>query len=290
MISSGNAVGLALFLNPGRAKNGITDDEVKTWLRGCIEKAEGRDLIFSSELMQHFLKEKAVELFESLRDAGYEPVIIHYVRHALDQTIATYLQNMKFGFEAYKIRHGIPDLSKFLRAHKVQYVATLSQFQQLLPSDQIVVRLYDDNRHRLMASFLEMVTDKVLEMSEPPPEALNRSPTAAEQVVFRELAALPDGGMLCRLATDMILNEKPIRESYMSVSADDLAAFTTNNQNIVDFVNRNFIGSTGKLLIKSDKIAVGENLEPRESDVREAFVAVIAQLARRGARPKGGVV
>ena len=284
-VSSGNGVALATWLNPNVAIIPVDKrGQIRSWLQGCIHDAAGRDLLFSSEVMQSARPAETAELCKLFVEAGYLPIVIMYVRHALDQAISIYLQHLKRGFATLRNRDEVTDLGSFLRTHSCGYMATLRPFAAILPPEQINVRLYDAEQDALVQRFLKLLSDRTFDI--PSPDAiLNRSPTAAEQVVFHTLAMRPNGRRLCILAADLMLNRKSSTREQTSVSPADLSVFAARNQRVVNEINSLYLGNTGTLLLKSDRIAIGEEVAPPDKAVLAAFAECFALLAERLARP-----
>jgi len=216
--------------------------------------------------------------------AGYRPVVICYVRHALDQAIATYLQHLKRGFAGMPRRETISGMGDFLRQHRCTYLASLSPFAKLLPPEQIVVRLYDDEASALVPRFLEIVGSPELPVPAASP-VINRSPAPAEQVVFQALGRLPNGPQLCQLACDLMLNRDGPGLPHR-VAAADAAAFSARNQPVVDEINRRFLRGQGTLRMMSDRVELGDTDEVPPEQVYAVFAETMALLlAERAAGP-----
>lgn len=283
-ISSGNAASLGPWLNPNHRRQGYDKPAVSAWLHACMDEAGSRDLLLSSELMQFPRPEEAAELCALFAARGFQPTIIFYVRHALDQAIATYLQHLKRGFVGMPRREQVNSMSDFLHLHRCTYLASLSPFAKVLPPEQIVVRLYDDEAPALVQHFLGLVGAPGLA---PPAAArtINRSPGPAEQIVFQELGRLPNGPQLCQIASDLMLN-RAMPSQTQRVSPEDIAAFTARNQQVVDEVNRRFLREHGTLRIKSDRIEVGDVAATAPEQVYSVFAESFALLAADRGQPR----
>ena len=96
-VSSGNAVAIGWLLDPIERKDGFDRAAILAWLQAAIAEAAGRDLLFSSEMMQRPDPLEAADLCRLFAATGHDVHIIYYLRHALDQSLAAYLQALKRG-------------------------------------------------------------------------------------------------------------------------------------------------------------------------------------------------
>ncbi|MBG9388183.1 hypothetical protein [Caenimonas aquaedulcis] len=276
-VSQGNGAAMGGLVNANKRHARYDMPAVMGWLNGCIAEAAGRDLLFSSEAMQFARAAEMTELCNFFASAGYEVTVIHYVRHALDQAVATFLQHLKRGQIGNGPREKLRDRKTFFERERTAYLVSLEQFAQVLPAERIIVRLYDTERTDLIPGFLRLLREKPFDVPLPV-GVINRSPTAAEQVVFQELSRLPDGPRLCRLVDRLTLNRPPGGPAVTSVTEQEFAAFASRNQPIVDAVNKHFLKGHGELLIKSDRIQVGDTVPPSPEEVYAAFANSFALL------------
>lgn len=281
-ISSGNAAALGPWLNPNHRRPGYDKAAVTAWLDACLAEAAGRDLLLSSEMMQFPRPEEAAELCARLAGKGHAPVVIFYVRHALDQAVATWLQHLKRGFVGLPRRETIHGLGDFLHQHRCTYLASLSPFAKALPAEQIVVRLYDDEAPLLVPGFLRLLGQEGLAVPAGG-KVVNRSPAPAEQVVFQALGRLPNGPALCQIAADLMLN-RAAPSGPQPVSRAEAEAFSARNQPVVDEINRRFLRGRGTLRMMSDRIEVGETPAVAPDQVYSVFAEGFALLAADPAR------
>lgn len=287
--SEGNAIAIGNFLHPGRTQPKITRQEATIWLDKCVADAKGRDLMFSSETLQTPDTGPVEELGDYFSKHGYEISIIYYLRHALDQAVAAYLQHLKRGFSGVPRLENVRDLSTFLESYKIPYAQTLNRFASRVPAGRMSIRLFDQERKNLIPGFLRLLSDKTFDI--PTSERIiNRSPTPAEQIVFEQLANLPNGPRLCRTVGELWLN-RPTKESTDNVVPEAaFNIFKEANQPIVDQINKKFLSGGDRLQIKSDRIVIGQPPSVPTSAVylkfAEAFALLEAQ--RREARPGAG--
>ena len=274
-VSSGNAFVLGGLVNANKRRPGHDTAAVMAWLADCVRAAAGRDLLFSSEAMQSPRAPEAAELCAFFTGAGYEVTVIHYVRHALDQAIAGYQQNLKRGLIGSGEREKLQDRNAFLYHEKTAYLAHLDIFAKILPPERLIVRLYDQERSDLVAGFLRLLrpTPFVLPKAA---NIINRSPTAAEEIVFAELSRQPDGKRLCRTVAELALNGPASGRADQAVTEAEFADFVARNQPIVDAVNSLYLKGNGELLIKSDRIVVGTVPPPAPAEVYAAFAKYFA--------------
>jgi hypothetical protein len=274
-ISSGNAIPLGRFTNPGAAPEGFDAEGVLSWVQGCVAEAAGRDLLFSSESMQFTRPDRAARLVETFRAAGYEPVVIFYVRHLLDAAVAEYQQFQKLGLPLLRGGQRVGSLGEFLRQYRCRYLQSLEPFAALLPREALRVRLYEAEREALIPNFFAIVSDVV-----PPAAArekvVNRSLAPEELPVFERLGALPDGPRLCRLLTDTLLNAPPLSRTPVCVPEAEFAAFEALNLPILERINAEFLAGPDRLRLRSDRIAVGQ---PAPVELDQVYGVVVEYLA-----------
>ncbi len=274
-ISSGNAVALGWLLDPIERKDGFNLAAILAWLYTAIAEAAGRDLLFSSEIMQRPDPLEAAELCRLFAAVGYDVHIIYYVRHALDQSLTAYLQALKRGQIAQR---GLGSLEAFIGTKaRCPYLDALTPYLELLPPGRITVRLYDAERADLVSGFLRLLSDTQFTLAAPD-HILNRSPTAAEQAVFNVLAAMDDGQRLCRVASDLLLRTPLEEVPEHSVSAVAYAGFAARNQPIVDAVNARFLPDGPRLLLASDRIIRGTASAAATAEVYATFARCLALL------------
>ena len=163
-----------------------------------------------------------------------------------------------------------------MRTHRCSYVSHLMPFANILPAEQITVRLYDDDSKDLVTRFLRVVSDQAFVLPAVTP-VVNRSLTRAEQVVFQALARQPDRMRLCQTLGDLLI-EKPAEAEPLSIAEDDFNAFAARNQPTVDEINKRFLRTGGTLLIKSAKIQIGDGAKPDPEKVYNVFAECFAML------------
>jgi|GEM_PF-7097976 len=281
-VVGGNGAGLGLILNPrllGRAE--AERPQVIEWVRACIAEAGGRDLLFSSESMRRAKAQPARKLCELFAAAGYQVTVIFYVRHLVDHAISLYLQALKLGEQREGGKLGSLTQSEFLRDYASGFVRSLEPFASILPRDQIVVRLYDQERHDLVGGFLRLLTDRSL-VAPRADKVTNRSPSAAEQVVFQHLAARPDGPRLCRMVARLLLHRDGPPPAPMSISEADFVTFSQANQPVVDAINERFLPASSRLAMKSDKVIFAEMPAPSTEEVMAVFARCLALIDEEG--------
>lgn len=288
--SEGNAIALGNYLHPTRTTPNIPREEAVAWLDKCVAQAKGRDILFSSETLQTPDVSPIEELADYFGGHGYDISIIYYLRHALDQAVAAYLQHLKRGFSGVPRLEKVRDLSTFLETYKIPYAQTLNRFSNRVPHERMSIRLFDTERRSLVPGFLKLISNKTFDI--PTTERIiNRSPSPAEQIVFEELANLPNGPRLCRTVGELWLN-RPTKESTDNVVTEAaFEVFRAGNQPIVDQINKRFLTGPEKLAMKSERIAIGDPPEVPIKQVYAKFAEAFALLEaqRREVRP-GAVV
>lgn len=277
-ISSGNGMALAPLLNGGKSPMPFDKAAVMAWLRRTIAEAEGRDLVFSSELMRLVQPEGVEQLCGFFAEQGCKPVVIMYVRHMLDQALATYMQVLKMGTVTADPEDINANRSKFLAQYTCAYHRELQPFARVLPPEQIIVRLYDKERDTLVQGFLALLSDHTFDY-EAPRAVVNRSPTEAEQVVFAAIGRLPNGKMMCRDLSNVMLNRPAASSSRLVVSQEDFDLFAARHQPIADHINSKYLMGNGELLLKSDKVSIGDVPQVPPGQVYAAFADCVGMLA-----------
>ena len=274
-VSSGNAFELAMLLNANRVVGKVERSDVVEWVNTAIAEADGRDLLFSSEAMQACRPDETEALCEMFAKAGYEVTVIFYVRHVLDMLIAGYLQFLKAGLIGNGTDPRMQDRSSFLKDQRCAYVRNLNPFARVLPQERVVVRLYDDERKDLVRNFLGLMTDAALDVPAAS-QVVNRSLTAAEQVMFEYLSAHSNGRTMCRVVSERLVTGGPPVSSVHTIGSADFAAFSERNKPVVDEVNTRFLRGRGELLLKSDKIVISDDPPHTPETVYQAFTNVLA--------------
>lgn len=278
----GNAVALGWLLDPNINSPHFDRVAVNAWLQECIAEAEGRDLLFSSEIMQMPHHPHASDLTEVFARAGYDVHIVYYVRHAIDQAIAVFLQVLKRG---RLLELGWAGMEDYLINHATcPYESALAAFGQVLPRERFMVRLFDAERGGLVAAFLRLLTDHVFDIPQGE-RVINRSPSAAEQEVFAALTRQENGPRLCRIISDHLMSQPLATPLQHTVSEAALAAYTARNQGVIDRMNATYPSLGGGLQIKSDRIAVGPEAAPPAEEVYAVFTRCLQDFAEKWALP-----
>lgn len=271
-ISSGNAVNLAWLVAPDNREPGFDEASTRRWLRAVLDEAAGRDVLFSSELLQHAQSNLIGPALEPFLAAGYRPRPIFYLRHAADQAAAVYLQHLKQGFHRTPPNERADSLSAFIAQFTCPYLETLERFAKVIPREDFIMRLYEQEAAELVAGFFRIVAPG-LRPDTPPDRVINRSPTPAEQAVFERLAQMPDGVQLCRALTDLILNSPRGEEGRISIARRDFAAFGQRNRPIVEEINRLYPLARGRLHLRSAAI----DIDAAEASSAEAIANASAE-------------
>ena len=283
-ISSGNAVRLAWLLNLRLSPDGFSEAEGWAWLEACIKAARGRDLLFSSEIMQGARPERLQALADFLRARGAEQIGILYLRHVLDHAVAAYLQHLKQGFATLAGHDRPRSLHGYLGAYRCPFLRRIREWQAAFGPRGIMIRLYEAERQRLVAGFLDGISEAALLPDSAAGGVVNRSPTAAEAVVFEHLASLPEAPALCRALTTRLLNAPlpaGVATEPPSVAASDYDSFALRNEPIVARLNSRFLPRGPELLLHSGRIPIGA-AEPPADAVQEALIRGLAAALRVG--------
>ncbi len=280
-ISSGNAGPLGWFCNRQLRARGVTEEQVRDWLQACIREAAGRDLLFSSEAMQGARPEDTAELLRIFRDAGYAPRVIFYVRHILDHATSGYLEHLKWGFSKLPPSFDVRTMNDFIAHYRCRFRQTAEVFAGLVAPGDLIVRLYEAERDRLVPNFFALLSDRVVPASQGTPQVINRSPAPDEVPVFEAVARLPDGPRLCRLLTETILNAPARTRSRLVVDRDAHDAFAARNQPIADQINARFLAGPDRLHVMSDRIILGAPPTPEGPAVFATAIEVLAAAMRR---------
>ena len=276
-VARGNAGLLGSFLNPNKHGPSFSKAAIFAWLDGILAEAAGRDILLSSEAMQFVRGPQAAELVHHFVARGYDTTVIFYVRHVLDHAISGYLQNLKRGQIGADAQGKRRSQAAFFRAFRCPFAASLEPFAAVLPPERLIVRLYDKERPTLVDGFLRLVSDH------PFPKVageriFNRSPTAAEQVVFTELARLESGDRLCRTLQDLMLDTPTSEPTDVTLTEEQFTAFAERNQSVVDAINQTWLKGHGELRMKSDRIRIGAEEPVSQASINAAFARAIALL------------
>lgn len=282
-ISSGNGTPLARYLSPDRGIRPWSRHDVQQWLTDAVAAAEGRDILISSEMLQSIRQPQLEDLRELFAERGLDLHIIFYVRHLLDWKLSAFAQNAKVGaLHRQPPEERTPD--GYIAAGTSAWPRQLEMLASVLGRERVICRLYDADRARLVANFLDAIrpglgaaiTTEVADTS------INRSPNLAEFALFASLNEHPGMRLVCRDLVDVLLNAPSVVDSPgLGVSQPAFDAFAERAAPLVRKVSEEFLPPETPLLLTSGRVTIGEVPPASAEQVAAVAAAAFTRLSER---------
>jgi|GEM_PF-1722674 len=269
-ITSGNGIHLIRALDNG---------SLRPFLAEIAGKAEGCDILFSSEQFQRYTtdtRHALEQLKEAIAEIGYRPVIVAYVRDLYDIVYSSYLQGVKRHFYTVSFREwgcARQDIQQFdvVRLWAGHF-------------DAIELIHYDSEREMLEKSFCRALG---IDASALPPMAkarINRSlaPAETELMLFVnrrliEAYHLPHINMGAHLSDALIMAD-PELSTPILLDHEVLAHLTTTFTGEVDWINATFFGGENRLRLFS---AEGKEVVEEQPPMPSCYRIMLEQLFHR---------
>jgi len=250
LVTSGNTTHLLPFFCPDhpvvkKRQLSIHASNVQDWLEKIHKEARGKNILISSETLQH-AKTTALKLFKGFCEAlGYEVRIIYYVRHAIDHAISNYKQMIQTGnlTPCRRDCNHEPNINYWLANRTIPYRATLTTICEQFTTNEIAVRSYDAERKTLLQSFmahLEIELNGEVRTEQP---IVNRSLTPSETRFLEKASSrgVTDDGIA--ILGDHILRCEALKSSCVGpkdfkINPRTMMTFTANHEEIVNDINQ----------------------------------------------------
>jgi tetratricopeptide (TPR) repeat protein len=277
-ISSGNAVVLGQLIRAQGRRRDLDVSEVQSWLHRCLDEANGRATLFSSEMMQAPSQPELQQLVDFFRGRGTQIKVLYYVRHLLEHSVSEYQQFLKVGAAA---RAG--GLADYLREFRTDLPRRLHIFADAVGPENVICRLYDDDKPDLLRNFLALISEPAARCPDIglPENVVNRSPTSVEMRLYEALNRQKDCEQICRLVTDAVMNSAPSHKAPpLVVGRDVFERFTANNSVQIDIINREFLRNGQRLQVTSGAVQIGDEAPLPAGDLLAAAASWVCALAR----------
>ena len=250
LVTSGNTIDLLPWFcpyHPTAKKRGLTcsDIQAQEWIANTTREAAGKDILLSSETLQHACAESVKKLKEMCLSHKYEVIVIYYVRHAIDHAISNYKQHLQVGNVAScsPPKERAPSINYWLRTQLVPFQQTIKLYSDIFGEYGINVYSYDAAKDHLLGSFTKELGIGTVQPIERPAQLTNRSLSVTE-TCFLEKAiydGMSDqdvamiGRLLAKEATDIGPKGSP---KYMLIDESSLVSFSKNHSIMIDDINK----------------------------------------------------
>jgi hypothetical protein len=290
LITSGNGNLLADIL----WRTDANQPAAKQRIKRLLDQYPEHSLVYSSERIVTCDIDRFAELSELFRTNGVNVKIIYYVRHLMDYAVSLYGQSVKRAGAAL-------DFTNWIGRYRSNYQTVLQDYSRVVGKENLVVRLYDQERHDLLNGFFRIVLGPSWKSEERPlttagDETVNRSLTLDEtriMLLVNGLLAEHDGDLARKLSkqiSDKLVYEQKEAASDAVVTAEELDILRNNNAHVPSYVNE-FVGGAFELKFIGENIMVGARPEIKWSDRDQVFIRVtktlIDQLTQK---PRSGPV
>lgn len=254
-VTSGNIRYLMPWLLPNHpsviSQNKTDQDSRRNsreWFLTSIRQAEGRDIIFSGEALQHAKPSAIKQLVELAGEKNYHTQVIYYVRHALDHALSDYREHVQRGFRDGYERKELRSVEGWLTSRLVPFGSTIKNYSAVLPDKEINVRSYDAERKELWRRFLMHVKRYKLDAIESEDtNIINRSLTVLETQFLEASSDKLDQAKIFKLGMQFISSPphkvRGVEPQGFVISDVTLKIFERHHKPMVNEINDRWEGS-----------------------------------------------
>jgi hypothetical protein len=264
LFSGGNGMGLASFLSCKAAikADGHEDKRLKDIFKEA--RAEGSDLIFSSEFLQFPDPLRLPFLLKLAEYYGYKIKIIYFVRPSLDFAVSGYLQKLKRGLgpggvPRRKLRAEAGDkdtlknlsLVEYLDVAIVPFQTTIKLWLSCVEASDFILINYENVKRDPFLAILDIIAPNRIPKSSslvPKTKLVNRSFCPEEYEAFSlffdciENVRLDKlSAALQRVAREIMLLPRPREASpAFSIPIETIGSFCLNNASVSQWISSQF--------------------------------------------------
>ena len=238
------------------------------------------DILYSSEFLSLSRPTTIFTLNQCLQDRGYRLKIIYYVRHLLDAAISTYAQTLRGG--------GTMAFTDWIKIFKHRYNTVISGFIDAIGKENVILKLYDDEKHDLVGRFISIFGNyELCDLFTNKPGRLNRALSEQEiNIVLRVNAELlrnvgpKKARELAKHITEHLSRDEHDKRPMGVVTRPEFDKFLENNEAVMHDVNR-FAEGLFQIKIKSDDVVINERGVELWNDKDLIFFSIIESLLQR---------
>jgi len=286
-VTSGNATGIARFLNPD---NPHPEDPQEALERFQDElKQNSGTILYSSEFLHNASPERLQQLKSVATSLGHEIRIVVFLRHQIDIAFAQYSQGVK--------RHALSTSSEsILDRPGVNYLEILNRFSAIFGDRNIIARDYAhfvESPYSLMVEFLSILGLAPGNQFQFPKLAVNPSLSRHELEMLRGLNELTRDPAVCTLVSSVLMGLRASTDSedaYLGMigsekllpSQEELTRLTRRYREENDEISVRFLG--GRPFRGSGAHSSGKPLDPPTPYERILFYMLSSVLFSLRAR------
>lgn len=273
------------------ARSAAAADSARSRLEDFLASNVQNSLIYSSEGFAELSSQALKSLCEIFQRFGFRVKVIYYVRHLLDFALSQYSEQLK----RHASTHEIAD---FIANYRSTYVRVVERFAEVVGKDNIIMRLYDNERANLVTGFFSILSEQEGttikgDLIDVEKDVLNRSLTFSEMQIMlqvnKHLENQPtvNARKISRAVSDSIVrsvNQQDTTE--IVITPEDMAMVEQNNRHVLEYVNR-FVNGAFELKLKSDKVKIGPRARPEPGN--HLYQAAIAALMREIVNEREGL-
>ena len=255
---------LATFLSCKGAKQADSHEDRRLQEVFKKARAEGSDLLFSSEFLQFPDPLKLPLLLKLMEYYQYKIKIIYFVRPFLDFALSAYLQKLKRGLgpggvpsRNVRVVSGGQDtfknlsLVEYLNVAIVPFQTTLKLWLSCVERSDFILINYENVKHDLFSTILDIISPNRIPQSAslaPITKISNRSFCPEEYEAFSLFFDYKENVQLDKLsaalkhvAREIMLVPKPSEASpSFSVPMETIGTFCLNNASVNQWIQRQF--------------------------------------------------
>lgn len=248
-VTSGNIGFIMPWLLPNHpsviSQNKTDEESIKIsrkWFKTSIRQADGRDIIFSGEALQHAKTSALKQLIKLASEENYDTQVIYYVRHALAHALSDYREHVQRGFRDGHERKELRSVEGWLTSRLVPFGRTIKNYSLALPDTKINVRSYDAEKKDLWRQFLKHVNTVQLDSIESgDTRIVNRSLTVLETQFLEASSDKLDRFRMRKLGMQLISSPphkvRGVEPQGFIISDKTLEVFRKNHKPMVHEIN-----------------------------------------------------
>jgi len=250
-ITSGNGTMLVSHLVPDLKLPAAGKRDIVTVLRETLKRASGKNVLYSSELLQRFDLARMTQVVEAARSEDFTVRIAYYVRSIAGQAYSAYVQNIKRHKCTRRFR-------EFLTTYKNDFLSTIERSVAAVGRNNVRVRNYDTVRKDLFEDFRRNVLEiqPAADVGFINPGMINRTLTPHETEFVRRMNERFESGRQSTLLSDALIYSAPESERRVIITEEEKAALETRYGKDIEPIN-SYIDGAGIRLI-GEGIEIGE--------------------------------
>lgn len=270
-LMSGNGVSLLPYVTSQEPMPEAVEE-----IRRQVAESGTPFVLWSSEALYYRLRpDRLGELAAGLASDGVELTVTGFVRDIAGHAVSSYSEMVK-GALLTRSFHEFVDGSAGPPAYRPALRRCWGSFLDVLGPDAVTVRRYESHRQNLFAALLSGLADLENSGVALPHDGVNRSMTARELVIMREVNKKLSDPREARLISGTLISAPPVGDEAPGISEEGLALLERMFTDDVEWMNSTFLAhdpmsvTGGATVVPQDPGA--ETLTREELDIVEKLL------------------